>query len=235
MKALIKNIIISLIFLHSSTIAAIDLYGEEKLTVPEKEIISSEKKFSKKPDSREFRHVIRKDITAGEKLLTLGIVYSVQWSYYLAFQWDTIQEHGSYKNYQNIYRPHFDRDSYNYNMILHTLTGNYYYLFYRSRGHTKVDSLMWSAISQLLFEFTIEVITEPPSFQDIYQTPILGAVMGITLEYLSCKLLSTDYTAAHILGYILNPFALFPFSSYEAAALPQVSYNYLGYAVTFRF
>lgn len=187
------------------------------------------------PVTNEFRHVIWKDASAGQRLLELGIVYTVQWSYYLVFQWDTIQEHGSWKNYQNIYQPHFDRDSYNYNLIYHTITGTYYYLFYRSRGNTKGRALMWSAISQLLFEFTIEVITEPPSFQDMYQTPIFGAIVGMGLEYLSTMLLNTDCVAAHILGYVLNPFALLPFSSYETAAIPMVTRTGVGYSLSFRF
>lgn len=187
-------------------------------------------------DNREFNHVIRIDQGIGEKAMTIGIVYAVQWSYYLTFQWNTIKQHGSFENwYSNMYQPHFDHDSYDYNLIYHTITGTYYYLFFRSRGHTKAGALMWSTISHLFFEFTIETITEPPSFQDMYQTPILGAVVGIGLEYMSNQLLNTEYTAAHIMGYLLNPFALLPFSSYEAASIPIVSTAYYGYALTFRF
>jgi hypothetical protein len=39
-----------------------------------------------------------------------------------------------------------------------------------------------AAISSALFEFTVEVYTEPASVQDLYQTPILGSILGLGLE-----------------------------------------------------
>ncbi|MCP4138146.1 MAG: DUF3943 domain-containing protein [bacterium] len=186
--------------------------------------------------TREFRHVIREDISGSERLITFGLIYTVQWGSYLISQWETLHEHGSFKNwYTNMYQPHFDRDSYDYNLIYHTITGAYYFLFFRSRGYTKGASLMWSFLAQFLFEFTVETATEQPSFQDLYQTPVLGAIIGMILESASNALLSTDYVAAHVLGYILNPFAILPFSSYEVSGGVQVSNNTIGYGITFRF
>ena len=199
-------------------------------------ITVNEKKKENIKSEKKYQHVIRHDIPVSEQLLTLGFVYAIQWGYYVTFQNETIKDHGSFKNwYTNMYKPHFDYDSYDYNLILHTLTGTYYYLFFRSRGHTKAAALRWGMISQLLFEFTIETATERPSFQDMYQTPVFGAVVGMSLEYVSNTLLSTDSVIAHILGYLLNPFALFPFSSYETANVPIVAKSYFGYALSFRF
>ena len=204
-------------------------------TMPSKEADAGPVKKEEQP-KRVFRHVVRKDISVGEKLLTLGIVYTVQWGYYLIFQWDTIKKYGSFSNwYTNIYQPHFDRDSYDYNLIWHTLTGTCYYLFFRSRGHTKSEALLWGFLSQLLFEFTIETMTEKPSFQDMFQTPVLGAVVGIALEWLSNKLLSTNCAMAHLLGVILNPFALMPWSSYRIVSSSQITSSRTSYAVTIRF
>ena len=223
---------VALLFLAVGSIFPISSFAEDTPLAVEGE----KKQVSSAQGKRDFRHVVRDDISLTEKLATLGIVYGVQWSYYLIFQWDTIQSHGSFKNwYSNMYQPHFDRDSYNYNLILHTLAGNYYYLFFRSRGHTKVNSVLWAALSQLLFEFTIEVITEPPSWQDMYQTPIFGSILGMGMEFLSAELLSTDSRAAHVLGYILNPFAMFPFSSYSVTGAPLVSTNFGGYVVRVSF
>jgi len=231
-----KKISIFIISLLMIGAAAESLISAEKEVTPLESKKFSDSSSSEIPSRKVFRHVIRTDISTGDNILNLSIAYSVLWAYYLGFQWETIQEHGSFKNwYSNMYQPHFDHDSYNYNLIMHSLAGNYYYLFYRYRGHTKGGALLWSAVTQILFEFTVETITEPPSFQDIYQTPILGAVLGISLEYLSCKLLSTNYTAAHILGYILNPFALFPFASYESVSIPVVTTDTIGYRLTFRF
>ncbi len=220
----IKIILISPVYSQENTL-------EDKKTMKNRETI-----LENKDSGNKFRHVIRDDISTGEQLLTIGFVYAIQWGYYVTFQSETIKEHGSFKNwYSNMTKPHFDKDNYNYNLIYHTMTGTYYYLFYRSRGYSKAGSLMWSTISQLLFESPIETATEPPSFQDMYQTPVFGAVVGMTLEHLSNMLLSTDSTFAHIIGYIFNPFALFPFSSYTSSSTPIVSKSYYGYALSFRF
>lgn len=183
-----------------------------------------------------FRHVVRHDIGIGEMFLNVGIVYTAQWAYYLIFQREPIQEMGSFKNwYTNMYQPHFDLDSYYYNIIMHSLAGMSYYLFYRSRGYSKGMAFLWGFVSQVLFEFTIETITERPSFQDLFLTPTLGTLVGITVEYISNALLSTNCIAAHILGYILNPFALLPFSSYEVVSSPRITTTAIGYSVAFRF
>lgn len=183
-----------------------------------------------------FRHVVRHDIGIGERFLNLGVVYIGQWAYYLIVQRDTIMEVGSFKNwYTNMYQPHFDLDSYFYNIVMHSLAGMSYYLFYRSRGYSKLGAFLWGFVSQLLFEFTIETITEKPSFQDLFQTPMLGTLLGITIEYLSNALLGTNCKAAHVLGYILNPFALLPFSSYEVISSPRVTTTGVGYSFAIRF
>ncbi len=183
-----------------------------------------------------FRHVVRSDVGAGEMFLNLGVVYTAQWAYYLVFQWDTIQQVGSFKNwYTNMYQPHFDLDSYYYNIIMHSVAGMSYYLFYRSRGYSKGMAFLWGFISQFVFEFTIETITEKPSFQDLFQTPMLGTLLGITVEYISLALLSTNCTFAHVLGYILNPFALLPFSSYEVVSSPRITTTGVGYSFAIRF
>ena len=185
---------------------------------------------------RSFIHVVSNDITGTDRMINLGLVYTAQWVQYFALQWNTIMQDGSFQNwYSNMVQPHFDRDSYNYNLITHTYAGSLYYLFFRSRGYTKTETLLWAFISQLLFEFTIETITEKPSFQDMFQTPVLGALLGMTFEYLSGLLLSTDFIPAHILGYILNPFAMLPFSGYQLESQPIVGEENMGYKISFRF
>ncbi|MBN1531287.1 MAG: DUF3943 domain-containing protein [Spirochaetes bacterium] len=183
-----------------------------------------------------FQHVLRNDITLRERFVNVGIVYAFQWVYYFAFQWETIRKHGSFRNwYTNIYQPHFDKDSFDYNLIGHTLSGTCYYLFFRSRGYSKSGSLLWGFAAHLLFEFTIEVVTEQPSIQDMFQTPVLGALVGMTLEYLSCRLLSMPYTIAHIAGYILNPFALLPGSNYRFSPSFDPSGKTMVISLSFRF
>lgn len=185
---------------------------------------------------REFAHFPRDDIPSVERALNFGSVYIVQWGAYIVHQNRTIREEGSFKNWlRNPWHPHFDKDSFDYNLIAHTVVGNYYYLFYRSRGYDELDSLFWSILSSLAFEFTIETVTEPPSIQDIYQTPVLGSLLGMGAERLSNYLHSQEVWPARALGYLLNPFTLLPFSRYGFRAAPIVGKEQLGAALSLRF
>ncbi len=173
-----------------------------------------------------FVHVTKDSIGFDEKLFNIGFVYAMQWIYYGTVQGENIKENGSFKNWHsNMYKIQMDKDSYDYNLVLHTLTGNGYYLFFRSRGYSKHESMAWSFVSQFLFEFTVETITEPPSIQDLYQTPVLGTLAGITSEYLSLMLLNSKYSAVRFWGYVLNPFTLLDISSYEVRSVPVITSN----------
>jgi len=156
------------------------------------------------PDEREY-------FSNTQIAQNVGIVYLTQWAYYVSFQSYNIHDHGSFKNwYENPLKPHFDKDSFDYNIYKHSLTGNYYYLWYRSRGYEEERAFVWSFISSLLFEFTIETITEKPSWQDIYQTPVFGTVLGVGSEKASRFFHGLDTWYGSVLGYVLNPFTLIP-------------------------
>lgn len=176
-------------------------------------------------------------VTKKEKFTNFGVVYGAQWTYYLIGQREIIDEYGSFRNWhQNMFSPHFDKDSFDYNIFKHTLTGNYYYLWYRSRGYEESDSLVWSFISSLTFEFTIETATERPSWQDIYQTPVFGTAMGYGVEKLSLYFHEWDNWYGHTLGYILNPFTLLPRSrSAEVTIAPIINKGTTGAYATYRF
>ena len=60
-------------------------------------------------------------------------------------------------------------------------------------------------ISSTLFEFTVEIYTEPAKVQDLYQTPILGSVLGVGLETLSLYLLNTGNSFGRILKPRFKP------------------------------
>lgn len=150
-------------------------------------------------------------ITSKEKTYNFATVYVGQWTYYLIAHKKEIDKYGSFDNWVNYpSNPHYDRDSFEYNLFRHTLAGHYYYLFYRSRNYSEQNAFIWSAISSFAFEFTIETVTERPSYQDLYQTPVYGTVLGVGVEKLSSYLHDTDTWAGHLFGYILNPFTLLP-------------------------
>lgn len=148
-------------------------------------------------------------ISSYERMRNFGVVYGAQWALYFATQKPTIEDRGSFKNWKNnLTSPHFDNDSFDYNIFQHSLTGASYYLFYRSQDYTRVDALLWAMISSTAFEFTIESVTERPSWQDLYQTPVYGTLLGIGVETVSDKFFYTGTWWGRALGYLTNPFRL---------------------------
>jgi hypothetical protein len=152
------------------------------------------------------------------------LLYGAQWTYYLSLQGKNVQENGSFKNWRNnIGSPHFDKDFYDYNLILHTMTGTGYYGYYRAFGSSRARSFALSSLSVLLFEFTVETMTERPSFQDIYQTPVLGSLVGMGIEDLSLLCLESDWSPVRGLGHVLNPFTLLPGSAWQVSVNPRTA------------
>jgi len=175
------------------------------------------------------------EIPNTEIVLNFTAVYAAQWTIYAIDQRSIISKHGSFRNwYQYPFQPVFDKDNFDFNLVRHSIAGNYYYLFYRYRGYSMKNAFIWSVISSLAFEFTVETVTEKPSIQDIYQTPVLGTVVGIGMENLSQLLHSTDTTVGSIFGYILNPFTLFADQS-EVVAMPTYSPDSIGASLAWRF
>ena len=77
-------------------------------------------------------------------------------------------------------------------------------------------------ISSALFEFTVEIYTEPASVQDLYQTPIFGSLIGVGIERLSLYLLNTGNAFGRFFGHLLNPSTLFWFYEGKIIITPQL-------------
>jgi hypothetical protein len=174
---------------------------------------------------------------ASELAKNFGIVYGTQWAVYLITQHETIEEHGSWENFFSYpLRPDFDKDSFDYNILKHALSGNYYYLFYRSRGYSETESFAWTFMSSLAFEFAVETFTEQPSYQDIYQTPIYGTLVGMGAERIGNYLFSSDSKIVRAFGYLFNPFELIKVKKEtEVVAYPSIEKETLGMNVSWRF
>lgn len=158
-----------------------------------------------------------------KKALNFGLVYTAQWAVYVITQYETIREHGSFDNFiKYSIRPHFDRDHFDYNIIKHTLSGQYYYLFYRSQGYDVKEAFISTFASSLAFEFAVETVTERPSIQDIYQTPVFGTIAGMAFDQVSHEFISSPHRALRIVGYVLNPFRLLPDWSSQVAIIPSL-------------
>lgn len=175
-------------------------------------------------------------VSSYERMSNFGMVYGAQWTAYVLTQRPAIEKHGSFKNwYSNMGSPHFDTDSFDYNIFQHSLTGATYFLFYRARGYTKVDAFLWSFISSLAFEFTVETVTERPSYQDIYQTPVYGTILGMGVEKLSDTFYDTNTWWGKTLGTIVNPFRLLSSKKETVTFMPYTDGRVTGVAITGSF
>ena len=161
--------------------------------------------------------------TTGETVKYLGLVYLASWAVYPTTQLDTVRNHGSFTNYRhNFGQIVFDNDEPVWNWMVHPLSGSQLFLFYRANGYSRIDSLGLAFISSTLFEFTIEIYTEPASIQDLYQTPILGSIFGLGLENLSLYLLNSNSKVARFFGHIINPCSIFGFFEGKVQVVPQI-------------
>lgn len=168
--------------------------------------------------------------TQPNRKLNFALVYSVQWGYYWVDQNDLIRSHGSFRNWVlNPFSPRLDRDDLEFNVLKHTWTGHYYYLFYRSQGESRENAFLWAAISSAAFEFTVETVTERPSYQDLFVTPAFGGSLGVVVERASEVLRAEKGWLSRTLGTILNPFSLVAKGGASPVAVsPVVSPNYIG-------
>lgn len=166
---------------------------------------------------KEKEHTLKEDIG------NLAVVYGITWVLYPITQPNVFSETGSLDKYKdNFGKIVFDQDEPFWNWMVHPFSGSQLYLWYRAHGYSRIDSLTMSAISSTLFEFTVEIYSEPASIQDLYQTPILGAVLGVGLEKFSMYLLNTGNAMGIFFGHLLNFGTLFPFYEGKIIISPQL-------------
>ena len=172
--------------------------------------------------------------TMNENLKQIAGIYGVTWLIYPLTQPSVVKENGSFKNYRdNFGKLVFDKDEPFWNWFVHPISGSQLFLYYRANGYSRVDSLATAFISSTLFEFTVEIYTEPASVQDLYQTPILGSILGVGLENLSMYLLNTGNAFGRFFGHVINPATLFWFYEGKVRFIPQ--YNDKQASATFIF
>ncbi len=154
----------------------------------------------------------------------LAGVYAVSWLVYPLSQPKIFKNKGSFKHYKkNFGQLAFDQDEPFWNWFVHPLSGSQLFLYYRANGYSRSSALGMAFLSSTLFEFTIEIYTEPASFQDLYQTPILGAVLGVGIEKISLYLLNTGNPMGKFFGHLINPSTLFWFYEGKVLVNPIVS------------
>ena len=163
-----------------------------------------------------------RDHTMKENLRHIGGIYLVSWAFYPLSQPEVFREEGSFDKYRDHFgKLVFDKDEPFWNWFVHPISGSQLFLYYRANGYSRINSLAMTFISSTLFEFTIEIYTEPASVQDLYQTPIIGSVLGVGLENLSMYLLNTGNMAGRFFGHLINPSTLFWFYEGKVKFIPD--------------
>lgn len=158
-----------------------------------------------------------------ENARNIGIVYGMTWFFYPIVQPKVFRGAGGVKQYEhNFGKIVFDQDEPFWNDFVHPLTGSQLFLLYRADGYDRLTAFEMTFISSALFEMTVEIFTEPGSVQDLYQTPVLGTVLGVGLENLSMYLLNTGNTVGKILGHAINPATLLPFYEGRTLIIPKL-------------
>lgn len=173
----------------------------------------------------QFTYIDRKH-TFAESFKLIAAMYGVTWVAYPLSQPKVFRDKGSWSRYKdNFGKLVFDQDEPFWNWFVHPISGSQLYLFYRANGYSRINAMGMAFISSALFEFTVEIYTEPASIQDLYQTPVLGSMLGVGLESLSMYLLNTGNSFAQVLGHILNPTTLFWFYEGKIQIVPQTNFK----------
>jgi hypothetical protein len=166
---------------------------------------------SYKREPKYFYTYIDREHTFEEDLKNQALMYGLAWLVYPISQPKIVRNNGGFKQYKkNFGKIVFDNDEPFWNWFVHPISGSQLYLYYRADGYSRIDAFQMSLITSALFEFTVEVLTEPASIQDLYQTPVLGSLLGLGIENLSLYLLNTGNPLSMTLGHMINPATLLP-------------------------
>lgn len=158
-----------------------------------------------------------------ENIKNIGIVYGMTWFFYPLVQPKVLRGAGGIKTFQNNFgKLVFDQDEPFWNDFVHPLSGSQLYLLYRADGYDRLTAFEMTFISSALFELTVEIFTEPASVQDLYQTPVLGTILGFGIENLSMYLLNSGNSIGKLLGHALNPATLFPIYEGRTLLIPKL-------------
>lgn len=102
-----------------------------------------------------------------------------------------------WKDHVFVKGPEWDHDKVIFNYVLHPYAGAAYFMAARSCGFNFYRSLLYSTvISTICWEFGIEAFMERPSYQDIFITPLAGAIIGEGFYKLKRLIVNNGYEIA---------------------------------------
>lgn len=159
-----------------------------------------------------------------QDLKNLALLYGLGWAFYPITQPKILKGDGGFDTYgKNLGNLVFDKDEPFWNWFVHPISGSQLYLFFRADGYTRIDSFKMALITSALFEFTVEIFTEPASVQDLYQTPVLGSILGLGIENFSMYLLNTGHPVSMFFGHLINPATLLPIYEGKTLLIPTIN------------
>lgn len=108
---------------------------------------------------------------------TIAILYAMPES---VTNWTDEQKSGYSMSiwWDNVTHPQVDSDDFYLNALVHPYWGASYYVRAQERGYSPGESFWYAFLCSSLYEFGAEALFEEPSIQDIFVTPIGGALVG---------------------------------------------------------
>lgn len=133
----------------------------------------------------------------------------VNWAvvrYWFKYDWARISPESWRKNLKGPWV--WDNDRFSINFLGHPHTGNYYFNTARSNGYTYWQSFPFAVGGSLMWELFGE--TDPPSKNDIINTPVSGMFLGEILYRISSNILDDRTRGGNrvfreILAGVINP------------------------------
>ena len=212
-----KIIIVFILFILQTS----SLFAQTKADLYKYQQVNEQQKS--RPTKYHFGYP-EKEHSTGQIFKDVGFAYALTWIFYPLTQPETVGQKGSWDKYQdNLGKIVFDHDAPFWNVMVHPISGSQLYLYYRANGYTKEQSFLLTTISSAMFEFTVEVYTEPASAPDLFNTPVLGSILGYGIENLSMYLLNTGNPLGRFLGHVINPSTFFWFYDGKMIITPDIS------------
>lgn len=170
---------------------------------------------------------IDRDHTVSEMFNDLAFCYGLTWVIYPIGQPEIFKGNdGSWNDYEdNIGDTVLDKDEPFWNLFVHPFMGSQLYLYNRAKGYSRWESFQMTFFSSMLFEFTVEIYSEPASLQDLYNTPVFGTILGVGLENVSLKMLNSENSFYRFCGHVINPSTLLWFYEGKVEITPVIGLN----------
>ena len=112
----------------------------------------------------------------GYQVVGAAVLYALPSS---VSKWTSNNKDASFEKWwEHVQNPQWDKDSGAINYLGHPYFGATYYIRARERGFDRIDSFLYAAVASTLYEYGVEAFFEPPSYQDLFVTPVGGALLG---------------------------------------------------------